>query len=60
VQMSLTSDSLTDKVDAPFPDSALGVQSLSSCQLAVRDPNSQSLALSGGPGQCGPRHQQVP
>ena len=59
-KMSLTSDSLTNKVDAYFPDSVLSVQSLSSFLLVVCDLNSQSVTLSSGPGQCGPRNQQVP
>lgn len=45
-QMSLTSDILTDKVGGPFLDSVFGVQSLSSCLLAVCNSNSQSFALS--------------
>jgi hypothetical protein len=53
VQTSLSSVILTDKVGAAFPDSALNVQSLSSLLLVVHDPNSQSFALSYGPG-----HQQ--
>lgn len=58
-QMSLTFENLTDKVGVPFPNSALGVQSLSSRLLAFRDSNSQSFTLSYGPWKCGPRHQQT-
>ena len=59
-QMSLTSVSLIDKVGTTFSYFALGVQSLSSRLLAVRDPNSHSFTLFDDPRQCGPGHQQVP